>query len=169
MGAPSSGLIAEFFLQNLEDIHLTHLFGKHNITAYFRYVDDILIMYDSCHTDIKNIQDHFNTLHPNMKFTAEPESNNQINFLDITIRKTPTKWITSIYRKPSFTDSIIPYSLNHPPQNKHTAIRYLYNRLNTYRLQYDEYKEELNTIHDSMLNNGFPFHTHIAPPQGNLP
>ena len=31
-----------------------------------------------------------------MKFTAELESDNQINFLDITIRKTPTKWIIYI-------------------------------------------------------------------------
>ena len=100
-------------------------------------------------------------LHPNTKFTAEPESDAQINFLDITIRKTPTKWITSIHRKPSFTDSIIPYSSNHPPQHKHSAIRYLYNGLNTYHLQNDEY-EELDTIHDIMLNNGFPVHTHIA-------
>ena len=130
MGAASSGLIAEFFLQNLEDTHLMQLFGKRSISAYFRYVD-ILIIYDSCHTDIKNIQNDFNMLHPNMKFTAELESDNQIILLDITIRKTPTKWITSIYRKPPFTDSIIPYSSNHPPQHKHAAVRYLYNRLNT--------------------------------------
>ena len=76
---------------------LAHIYNKHNITAYFRYVDDILVIYDSRHTDIKTIQDDFNTLHPNMMFTAEPESNNQINFLDITIHKTPTKWTTSIY------------------------------------------------------------------------
>jgi len=127
MGAPSSGLTAEFFFQNLQDTHLVQLFGKHKITAYFCCVDDILIVYDSHHTGIKNIQDDFIMLHPNMKFTAEPESDNQINFLDITIHKTPTNWITSIYRKPSFTDSIIPCSSNHPPQHKHAAIRYLYN------------------------------------------
>jgi len=122
MGAPSSGLIAEFFLQELEDTHVTQLLDKHNITAYFRYVDDILIIYDSHHTGIKYIQEDFNTLHPNMKFTAEPEANKQINFLEITIHKTPTKWATSIYRKPSFTDSIISYSSNHPPQHKHSSI-----------------------------------------------
>jgi len=167
MGAPSSGLIAEFFLQNLEDTHLTQLCNKHTITAYFRYVDDILIICDSRHTDIKHIQEDFNTLHPYMNFTAEPESNNQINFLDITIHKTPTKWTTSVYRKPSFMDSIIPYSSNHPPQHKHAAIRYLHNRLNTYHLQHDEFKEELDTIHDIMRNNGFPIHlhTHISHPE----
>jgi len=40
MGAPTSGIIAEFFLQNLENSHLTHLFNKHKIMGYFRYVDD---------------------------------------------------------------------------------------------------------------------------------
>jgi hypothetical protein len=85
-----------------------------------------------------------------MKFTAEPESNNQINFLHITIQRTPTNVITSIYRKPSFTDSIIPYSSNHPPQHK-----YLYHRLNTYHLRHEEYCEALDTIHSIMQNNGF--------------
>jgi len=163
MGAPSSGLIAEFFLQNLEDTHLAQISNKHNITAYFRYVDDILVIYDSSHTDIKNIQDDFNMLHPNMMFKAEPESNNQINFLDITIHKTPIKWTASIYKKPTFTDSIIPYTSNHPPQHKHTAIRHLHNRLNTYHLQHNEYKEELDTIHDIMMNNGFPTHAYTPP------
>ena len=127
-------------------------------------MDDILIIYDSRHTDSKNIQDDFNTLQPNMKFTAEPESNNEINFLEITIHKTPTKWTSSLYRKSSFTGSIIPYSSNHPPQHKYAAIRYLHNRLNTYHLQHDEYKEELDTIHDIMQNNGFPTHTHTHIP-----
>jgi len=31
MGTPTSGLIAEFFLQNLENIHLAHLTEKHKI------------------------------------------------------------------------------------------------------------------------------------------
>jgi hypothetical protein len=35
MGTPSSGLIAEFFLQNPENTHLAHLTKKHKITGYF--------------------------------------------------------------------------------------------------------------------------------------
>jgi hypothetical protein len=106
MGAPTSGIISEFFLQNLED---THLSNKHKIVRYFRYTDDILMIYDSSHTDINNIQNNFNTIHPNIKFTAEKESNNQISFLDVTIHRTSTNWKISIYRKPSFTDTIIPH------------------------------------------------------------
>jgi hypothetical protein len=66
-----------------------------------------------------------------MKFTVERESNNKINFLDVTIHRIPTNWKISISRKPSFTDRIIPYSSNHPAQHKYVAVRFLHNRLNT--------------------------------------
>jgi hypothetical protein len=161
MGAPTSGIIAEFFLQHLEDTHLTHLSKKHNIAAYFHYVDDILLIYDTHHTDINNIQNDFNKIHPNNKFTAETESDNRINFLDITIHRTPTNWVISIHRKPTFTNTIIPYTSNHPAQHKYAAVRFLYNRLDTYHFKDDEYKE--GTIHDILSNNGFPVHTHKPP------
>src|SRR5215469_4445946 len=142
MGAPTSGLIAEFFLQNLEHTHLTPLSSKHKITKYFCYVDDILLIYDSSHSDIQSILDDFNTTHPNLKFTAETETDNRINYLDITIHRTSTCWKTSIYRKPTFTDTVIPYSSNHPTQHKYATIRFLYNRLYTYNLQDDKYETE---------------------------
>jgi hypothetical protein len=164
MGAPTSGIIVEFFLQNLEDTHLTHLSNKHKIIRYFHYVDDILIIYDPNHTDINSIHKDFNAIHPNMEFTEETESSNSINYLDITIYKIPTNWVTSIYRKPTYTDTIIPYSTNHPAQHKYAAIRFLHNRLNTYHLNKKEYYDEINTIHAIMLNNGFPIHTHKKPP-----
>jgi hypothetical protein len=158
MGASTLGPIAEFFLQNLERIHLTHLSNKHKITRYFRYIDDVLLIYDSNHTHIQSILDDFNAMHPNLKFTAETETNNKINYLDFTIQRTPTCWKTSIYRKPTFTDTIFPYSSNHPTQQKYVAIKFLYNRLNTYNLQENEYKTEENTIHNIMQNNNFPIH-----------
>jgi hypothetical protein len=88
MGAPSSGLIAEIFLQHTEHKHLTHLPQKHKIINYYRYVDDILIIYDSDHTNIHNILQDFNNLHPNLHFTAETEIDNKLNYHDIAIHRT---------------------------------------------------------------------------------
>ena len=110
----TSGLIAVFFLQNFEHVHLADLADKQKIIKYFKYVDDILLIYDSDHTDTQKILDDFNTVHPKLRFTAETESDNKINYLDITIHNTPIGWKTSIYRKPTFTGTIIPYS-NQPP------------------------------------------------------
>ena len=52
MGAPSSGLIAEFFLQHIDHQHMARLSQKRNIINYFSYVDDILIIFDPNHSDI---------------------------------------------------------------------------------------------------------------------
>ena len=165
MGAPSSGLI-EFFLQHIEHQHVARLSKKHKIINYFRYADDILIIFDPNHSGIQNILADFNTLHPNLQFTAEMEENKTINYRDITIHRTPSNWKIAIYRKPTFTDTIvIPYTSNHPSQHKHAAVKFLYNRLHTYDLQLDEFLPEENTIQNILYNNSFPTQPHHPKPQ----
>jgi hypothetical protein len=88
MDAPSSGIISEIFLQHIEHTHHPRLTQKHKLVNYFRYVDDILMIYDSLHTDIQAILHDFNSIHPRLLFTQETEHNNAINYLDITIHKT---------------------------------------------------------------------------------
>jgi len=73
MGTPSSGLIAEIFLQHIEHSHLTRLTHKHKIINYCRYVDDILLIFNSSHTEIQKILDDFSSLHHKLQFTAETE------------------------------------------------------------------------------------------------
>jgi hypothetical protein len=90
----------------------------------------------------------FNALHPNLIFTAELEHNNTIKFLDSTIHKAQDNVRISMFRKPTFTDTIIPYTSNRPPQHKYAAVKFLCNRLNTYQLQEEEYVREENTIHN---------------------
>jgi len=160
MGAPTSGILAEFFLQHLEHIHITLLSDKHKIVGYFRYVDDILILYDTDHSDVHNILDDFSTIHQKLKFTAEQETNSQINFLDITIHRTPTNWKSAIYRKPTFIDTIIPYNSNHSNQHKYATVRFLYNRRNTYDLHEDYYNGEVTTIQNILHYSALPIHPH---------
>jgi hypothetical protein len=116
MGAPSSGLIAEIFLQHVEHSHLIH---KHKIINYCRYVADILLIFDSNHTNIQKIMNNFNFLHPKLQFMAETEKDHTLNYLDISICRTPTSMRTAIFRKPTFTDTIIPFTSNHPTHHKY--------------------------------------------------
>ena len=73
MGAQSSGPIAEIFLQHKEYSHLICLTHKHKILNYCRYVDDILLIFNSSHTEIQKILDDFSSLHHKLQFTAETE------------------------------------------------------------------------------------------------
>ena len=125
MGAPSSGLIAEIFLQYIEHSHLPHLTKKHKIIDYCRYVDDILIIFDTNHSNIRDITYDFNFLHPKLRFTSKTEIDRNLNYLDISIYRTRTHVTTTIFRKPTFTDTIIPFTSNHPMQLKYAAITYL--------------------------------------------
>ena len=77
MGAPSS----ELFLQQMEHVHLARLSTKHKIIDYFHYVDYILLIFDSDHTDIWTVIDDFNAVHPKLKFMAEIETDRQDKLL----------------------------------------------------------------------------------------
>ncbi|XP_023213253.1 uncharacterized protein LOC111616045 [Centruroides sculpturatus] len=63
------------------------------IEFYARYVDDILIIFDSCMVTPHEIEDYANTLQPNIKFTSELEQNQEINYLDVTIKREKTQLV----------------------------------------------------------------------------
>jgi hypothetical protein len=81
-------------------------------------VDDILLIYNSTHTSIQMSLVDFKALHPKLQFTSEEGKDQNLNCLDISIHRTHTNIKTAIYRKPTFTDTIIPYTFNHPTNHK---------------------------------------------------
>ena len=118
----------------VEHTKATHTLTKPSIVAYFRYVDDILLIYNKRLIDIEDVLSSSNSFCPSLKFTLEWEKDKKLNFLDITIEKTNTGFSYNIYRKATTTDTIIPMDSNHPLEHKMAAIRYLINRANTYNL-----------------------------------
>jgi hypothetical protein len=127
------------------------------------------LIFDSNHTNIQAILTDFNALYRKLHFTAETEVNNTLNYLDISILRTPTGLRTFIYRKPTFTDNIIRYISNHPLQQKYAAMKFLYNRLISYDLHKEEYQHETDIIHNILYNNSFPIKPlkppHLTPKQ----
>ena len=134
MGSPTSSIFSEVILQHIESTAIFEILVQNCIIGYFRYVDDILIVYNESITNIHEVSNAFNNLTPNIKFTMEEETDNSINFLVVTIRKENNTLTFSVYRKPTTTDSIIPRDSCHPQEHKHAAIRHLINRMNTYNL-----------------------------------
>jgi len=58
VGAPSSSILSEVYLQHLENSHIAYLTQKHRIIRVkcFLYADDILLIFDPNHTDIQAIK-----------------------------------------------------------------------------------------------------------------
>jgi len=106
MGAPTYSIFSEIYLQYMEHTKIYEIFHKIRVEGYFRYVDDILIVYNENHTAINEVHNMFNSISPDLNFTLEQEQDG-LNFLDLTIKKTTNKMVFDINRKTTTSDSII--------------------------------------------------------------
>jgi hypothetical protein len=52
MGAHTSAILSELYLQHLEHVKIVDILIQNHILGYFRHVDDILIAFNSELTDI---------------------------------------------------------------------------------------------------------------------
>src|SRR5215510_7637846 len=155
MGAPSSSILSTVYLQYIEHTAIYDVLLRNQILGYFRYLDDILIVYSHDKTNINEVLKNFNDITPTMQFTTEEESNNQLNFLDFTIKKGNNRISFNIYRKPMTMDIIIPQELCHPMEQKLSAIRYLQNRNETYPTDPDCKLRERSIINHILRNNNY--------------
>ena len=108
-GSPLSGLLADIYLNFYENTFMfSNNIHKHNIIFYARYVDDTFIIYKGTLRLIENFKNFMNNINKNIQFTLETETNNKLNFLDLTVTKHIDKLKFNIYRKPTTTDVTIP-------------------------------------------------------------
>jgi hypothetical protein len=156
MGSSISGIMAEIFLQHLENSQLKQIIDTNNIIFYTRYVDDLLIIYDTKKIFTETILDHINCIHTVLKFTPTHEHNNTINFLDLTIIKHPSK--IEIYCKPTTTDTTINFTSNHPTVHKMAVYLYTINRMRTLPLTAERRNNEWQKILTTADNNQYPLH-----------
>ncbi|XP_067139487.1 uncharacterized protein [Centruroides vittatus] len=92
------------------------------IQYYARYVDDILIVYDSKIVTCKDIKDHANSLYRNLKFTSEDELKQEMKFLDIVIKRKETRVLFSKYEKPCNIKKTINYKSYCPIDTKRNVF-----------------------------------------------
>ena len=78
MGAPTLSTFSEIYLQHIEYTAIYDILVKHHIVGYFRYVGDILIVYNKTTTNIYDLFNTFNSLMPTMKFTIEEKMNKKL-------------------------------------------------------------------------------------------
>ena len=155
MGAPSSSILSEVYLQYIENTEALSILNKPGIEGYFRYVDDILLICNKHIIDINDTVTLFNSLSPILKFSLEVETNNRLNYLDLTVIKDRNGFSYEIYRKPTATDTIIPNDSCHPSEQKMAAIKYFANRINTYGLSNDNKQIEIDTVKQILHNNSY--------------
>ena len=103
MGSPLGPLLANIFLSHrAEKIWLDNCPSECKPVFYRRNVDDSFILFQS-RNHVEPFLKFLNSQHPNIKFTCDVETNKTLSFLDITICRSDNSFVTSVYRKPTFT------------------------------------------------------------------
>ena len=121
-----------------------------------RYVDDTFTMFHN--QDSANEFLHYlNGCHSNIKFTIEFEQNNAIPFLDILItRNQNSTFMTSIYRKRTFTGLYTKWDSFTPRKYKINLIRSLTYRYNRLCSSGSLLQSALHDLRKLLLLNGYP-------------
>ena len=115
MGSPFGPTLANIFLCLHEQIWSDNCPVEFKPLIYRRFVDDTFLLF-RYKEHIEKFRLYLNCQHSIIKFTSEIEDNNSISFLDIKINRDNNRFLTSVYRKPTFSgaftnfDSYIPLS-----------------------------------------------------------
>jgi len=156
MGSPISSTIAKILLQHLEDIHthIKQLLNTKNTIFYTRYVDDILIIYNTKQTN--KLQSHQQIHKPNthnIKLNPTHESNGCISVLELLIIRKLSNLEINIFHKPTTTDTTINFLSNHPMEHKIATYRHYITRMHSLPLTPKRKQTEWTLIQLIAQNN----------------
>nr|VZI25494.1 unnamed protein product [Spirometra erinaceieuropaei] len=151
MGSPLSGFIAEAVLQKVE----TKVFETYRPKFWARYVDDTFVIMKR--EMVQPFHNVLNSVSPDIQFTMEAESNNELPFLDVLVHRNPNGHLkTTVYRKAANTRQILSYHSKHPLSHKRSCVRTLYKRADTHCSEPDDKRSELRHLQRLFMANGYP-------------
>ena len=82
---------------------------------------------------------YLNSLFPSITFTVEKEQDGTLPFMDVLVsRLVDSSMMTSVYRKPTHTDSYLSYNSNHPPHVKEER---------SYQVALEQSQRYFSTVH----------------------
>ena len=151
VGSTLGPILANIFV-GFQERHLFKKFSKPFI--YLRYVDDTFVSFGS-RNDVLLFFHKLNGLYSSLTFTMEEENNNKQPFLDVLVERCDSSFLTSVYKKPTFTGLYLSWHSFAPRSRKLNLIRCIsYKALNI--CSDCKIEDELKVIKDIFINNGYP-------------
>ena len=155
MGSPLGPTFANIFLCYHETKWIDECPVEIKPVFYRRYVDDIFLLFrniDHC----EQFKAYMNAMHPNINFTSELEENNVLPFLDIKVIRSGLQFVTSVYRKPTFSGVYTNYHSFLPEIYKTGLIRTLLFRLHSICSNWNLINSEIQHLRSVMQKNAYP-------------
>ena len=157
MGSPVSPIIANIYMEFLEQQAIATAPIQCKPRLWKRYVDDVLeIIKDG---EVDNLTEHLNQVDQtgNIKFTHEQEKDGQIPFLDtLIVRKEDGTVKLLMYRKKTHTDQYLNFQSHHPLHHKLGVVRTLIDRMEKVVTEEGDKKVEEDKIKQALKQCGYP-------------
>ena len=151
MGSPLGPTLANIFMGYVESKIIRKF--KHKL-VYFRYVDDCFVLVKN-EMLMEKFFDILNNAHSSIKFTMEKENNNELAYLDVIIKRKNNRFLTSVFRKKTFTGNYLNFQSSCSVKRKINLIRTLCHR--AYKICSPELlTSEINQIKLLLNKNGYP-------------
>ena len=157
MGSPVSPVVANLYMEFLEQRAIATAPIHCRPRLWKRYVDDVLEIVRKDQVD--NLTTHLNQTDPtdSRKFTYEKEQDCCIPFLDTLIVRKPDGSVKLlIYRKATHTDQYLNFSSHHPIHHKLGVGRTLLDRSNTVITDPKDIELEEEKIKVALKRCGYP-------------
>ena len=118
-------------------------------------MDDTFIIWKHGDRQLDQFLDHINDLRPTIKFTMEKESNGELPFLDVLVKKSENQITTNVYRKPTHTGQYLNFMSNHSHTTKQGVVRSLLDRANKICNTTEGLHKELELVKTDLTTNGY--------------
>ncbi|CAH2246417.1 Hypothetical predicted protein [Pelobates cultripes] len=105
-------MYANSYMYIFETEHILEPF-KRNIIKYFRFIDDILIIWRGTKTQAQEMVEHINQLPTPIRMTANVNTE-KVQFLDVELSVENHRMVYSLYSKPTDRNTILHYNSAHP-------------------------------------------------------
>jgi hypothetical protein len=153
MGSPISTVVAEIVMRSFESWALPQI--ENRISLWRRYVDDIICFIKP--DEVDNIKNLLNTYHRSLKFKLEMESDSKIPFLDISLKRSESGYVsTTVYVKPTGTSSYLNFDSYAPLSHKRSVVRTLTKRAHTHCSSHYLKLRELSRVKHILTEVGYP-------------
>ena len=139
----------EYINQNLPQIDPQKL---------WRYVDDILIITTMNKMELQEYVNNLNKIKGKIKFTMEFEENDQINFLDTTLKRNETnnQINTRWYRKEMTSNKLLNYNSHHHSSIKKNIVQNMTTKIQNTSRNSTEQNEDIDKLIDILKKSEYP-------------
>lgn len=159
MGGPLSTLLANVFMDRLEQWVLRYGRYSSRVVLWYRFVDDIFCVWSGTNDELNMFTQDLQNYDPKLKFEVT-DTNRCANYLDITVELVADEindglFTTefSVYRKPQFTRLSIHNDSLHPMSQKLSVIHSAITRMLRLPLSFMAKERETRIIEQIAIKN----------------